>query len=129
MLKKFDQKLNSQYVDHFYEFIGKWDAPSRCGLKILKKTDYDVVIATELYLENPGTSATQYCKELAAMIIKDHNLNPERLRFIVRSPENKSKLSFLNEFFSLAILEWDGESFKSVSWESISKEEVDSMIS
>lgn len=128
MIKSYKPELNTVYVDLFYDFKGTWDVPSRCGLKIVKKASEDVVIATELYLENPGTSVTEYCHKLATLVVKDYGLEPARCCFIVRTPENNSKLSFLNEFFSRAHMTWDGEKFEKPRWEPLTKEQVDVLV-
>lgn len=128
MIKSYKPELNTTYVELFYDFKGTWDVPSRCGLKIVKKADQDIVIATELYLENPGTSVTEFCNRLATLILKDYDMDVSRFCFIVRTPENNSKLSFLNEFFSKAHMEWDGEKFGKPRWEPLSKDAVDALL-
>jgi hypothetical protein len=128
MIKNYKPELNTAYVDKFYDFKGNWDVPSRCGLKIVRNSESDLVIATELYLENPGTSVTEFCTKLAALVVKDFELDPLKLCFIVRTPENNSKLSFLNEFFSRANMNWDGNSFNGLRWEPYTKERVDSLL-
>lgn len=128
MIKDYNQELNTAYVDLFYDFKGVWDIPSRCGLKIVKTEKEDIVIATELYSENPGTSVTEFCNRLATIIVKDHGLDPARLCFIVRTPDNNSKMSFWNEFFSRADMAWDGEKFGNPRWEKLSKEQVDHLL-
>ncbi len=128
MIKSYKPELNTAYVDLFYDFKGIWDVPSRCGLKIVRQENRDIVIATEIYLENPGTSVTEFCERLATLVVKDYGLSPEKTCFIVRTPENNSKLSFLNEFFSCAHMEWDGQKFGKPRWEPLEKSVVDEMI-
>jgi hypothetical protein len=128
MIKSYKPELNTTYVDLFYDFKGTWDVPSRCGLKMVKKAATDIVIATELYLENPGTSVTEFSNKLATLIVQDYDLDPTRCCFIVRTPENNSKLTFLNEFFSRAHMEWDGQKFSKPRWEPLSKEQVDALL-
>ncbi len=127
-MKDYQQELSSPYVDDFYDFKGLWEVPSRCGLKIVKRADKDVVIATELYTENPGTSVTEFCHRLATIIVNDKALEPSRLMFIVRTPDNKSKMTFWNEFFAWAKMEWDGEKFNKPVWQKLSKDEVDALL-
>jgi|WetSurMetagenome_2_1015567.scaffolds.fasta_scaffold310160_2 hypothetical protein len=128
MIKNYKPELNTAYVDKFYDFKGNWDVPSRCGLKIARNSDWDIVIATELYLENPGTSVTEFCPKLATLIVIEFELDPDKLCFIVRTPENNSKLSFLNEFFSKANMAWIGNCFSSPQWEPLTKERVDALL-
>lgn len=128
MIKNYRPELNTAYVDKFYDFKGIWDVPSRCGLKIVTHKEHVIVIATELYLENPGTSVTEFCERLATLIVKEFELVAPQVIFIVRTPENKSKLSFLNEFFSRAHMDWDGASYGKPRWEPLSKDQVDDLI-
>lgn len=128
MIKNYKQELNTPYVDKLYDYKGTWDVPSRCGLKIVQRETEDVVIATELYSDNPGTSVTEFCNKLATVIVKDHEMDPSRLCFIVRTPDNKSKMSFWNEFFTRAYMEWDGEKFGKPRWEKLTKEYVDQLL-
>jgi hypothetical protein len=128
MIKNYNPQFNSAYVDCFYDFKGQWEVPSRCGIKIKRTPEMDLVIATELYLENPGTSVTEFCAKLATLIVENHELDPQKLCFIVRTPENHSKLSFLNEFFALAHMEWNGTQYGRPQWEPVSKEKVDALL-
>lgn len=128
MIKDYKQELGSAYVDMLYDYKGTWDVPSRCGLKIVTTPRQDVVIVTELYTENPGTSVTEFCNKLATLILKEKGLDPERFCFIVRTPDNNSKMSFWNEFFAQAHMEWDGEKFGKPRWEKLTKEYVDQLI-
>jgi hypothetical protein len=129
MIKNFNVAFNSKYFDQVYEYKGQWDVPSRCGLKIVRKEDRDIVFATELYAENPGTSVTQWCSQLAAAVCKDFDLKSERLYFIVHAPDTKSKLTFLNESFSLVRFTFDGEKFINPQWETITGKDVDDFLS
>jgi len=52
-------KVPKTYYDEIFDFSGQWGMPSKCGLKILKKRNKNIVIVTEMYQENPGTSVTQ----------------------------------------------------------------------
>lgn len=115
------EKMDKQdkYIDDIFHFQGKWEMPSLCGLKILKRADHHLIILTELYTENPGSSATDMIKTLAGMIAKKYNLDPERSVFIIRNPERSSHYEFLAETFHLARMKWDGERFSGLLWEKI----------
>jgi len=119
---------NSEYIDEIFDFNGQWDIPSKCGLKIIKKSNKTIIIATELYLNNPGTSIATYCPQLAAIVCENKPINPLEVIFIVHTPDNKSKLTFLNEFFYKVDLDWNGEKFLNPKWNSVAKEEVDKLI-
>ena len=66
------------YMDRTYDFKGQWDAPSRCGLKIVTGKDGSIVIVTELFEENPGTSVTGFIARLATQVVKEFGLDPAR---------------------------------------------------
>ena len=57
------------YYDELFHFKGQWDMPSCCGLRILRRVK-TVVIATELYQDNPGTSVAAAGKSLAEQICR-----------------------------------------------------------
>ena len=128
MIKQFNREINSDYFDSVYEFKGQWEVPSKCGLKIVKNVDKTIVIATELYAENPGTSVTNYCAQLAGIICKEHEIPTEKLVFIVHDPDSKSKLTFMNEYFYRVDLTWDGTKFTQPKWNQIDKSIVDNMM-
>lgn len=128
MIKSFNEKLNSDYFSEVYDYPGQWDVPSRCGLKMVKQTNRTVVIATELYAENPGTSVTNFCAQLATRICYDFKIEPNSLVFIVHDPDSRSKLSFLNEFFYRVDFDRDGERFVNPRWTQLGREEVNRLI-
>ena len=70
-MEKFDK-----YVDQQYHFKGKWDVPSLCGLKIVRKPEKTIIIATNLYKLNPGTSISRWTAPLANSICNDFNIDP-----------------------------------------------------
>jgi hypothetical protein len=116
------------YSDCIFDFRGRWDAPSRCGLKIIKKQDRHIVIVTELFEENPGTSVTEFNSELAAIIIKELSLDPEKFLFIEHNPDRGSKLDHYKESFDIVRFQRDGGRFHDPEWESISRDRVDELI-
>jgi len=116
------------YVDQIYHFKGMWDAISRCGLKIIKKPDRHIVIATELYEENPGTSVTEYNTGLAALIVNEFSLDPEKLVFIEHCPDRGSRLEHYRQTFDIVRFQRDGSGFSNPAWERISRQDVDEMI-
>ena len=72
--------------------------PSRCGLKILQ-TEKTVIIVTELYQDNPGTSVTAAGKSLAEQICRDRGLDLNTIMYLECKPDTDSKLSFYDEEF------------------------------
>lgn len=116
------------YSDSIFEFRGRWDAPSRCGLKIVKNQDRHVVIVTELFEENPGTSVTEFNAELAAIIVREFSLDPHKLIFIEHCPDRGSKLDHYKETFDIVRFSLEGARFTDPEWERVGREKVDILI-
>lgn len=91
-------QVPEKYYDEFFEFKGQWDVPSRCGLKIIK-SEKTVVIVTELYKDNPGTSVTASGVNLAEQICSEKNLDINEIIYLECNPNTNSKLSFYDEEF------------------------------
>jgi hypothetical protein len=87
-----------KYYDEVFNFKGQWDVPSRCGLRILRQKK-PVVIVTELYQDNPGTSVTAAGKALAEQICRDKGLALNESVYLECNPDTNSKLSFYDEEF------------------------------
>ncbi len=117
-----------KYIDRIFDFQGRWGAPSRCGLRVVKKQDRHIVIVTELFEENPGTSVTEYSAELAAIIMGDFSLDPEKLVFIEHCPDRGSKLDHYKESFDMVSFRRDGGRFTDPEWERVSRDRVDELI-
>ena len=120
--------LKTDFIDKIFEYPGLWDTPSKCGLKIVRSNGKTIVIATELYNENPGTSVTDSIIHIAAKICSEESINPENIIFIEHSPDMKSKMDFWNECFYRVHLNWHDGQFKNQKWETISKEQLIELI-
>jgi len=106
-------QVPERYYDEIFEFKGQWDMPSRCGLRIITSKDVSskdvsskdaeknktVVIVTELYQDNPGTSVTAAGKILAEQICRSKNLELDKIMYLECNPGTNSKLSFYDEDF------------------------------
>jgi len=92
-------KVPEKYYDEVFSFKGQWDVPSCCGLRILRQQDKTVVIVTELYQDNPGTSITAAGKILAEQICRDKGLDLDKITYLECNPDTHSKLSFYDEEF------------------------------
>lgn len=92
-------KVSKEYYDEQFDFKGQWDMPSRCGLKIRNVNGTPVIIVTELYQENPGTSVTYAGESLARQVCEAKGLNLDAVRYIECTPDTNSKLSFYDEEF------------------------------
>lgn len=94
-------KPSFENIDDFFEFNGLWDIKSKCGIKICKNNGKFVVIVSELYLDNPGTSVTQAVNILPQQICSKYNIPFDQLIYIEHNPDMNSKLSFYDEEFFL----------------------------
>ncbi|MDR3046209.1 MAG: hypothetical protein LBU51_01165 [Bacteroidales bacterium] len=114
-------QVSEKYYDEIFDFKGQWDLPSKCGLKIMDKSDKKVVIVTELYQDNPGTSVTYAGQSLATQICEAKGLDFSKIIYIECNPDTKSKLSFYDEEF----FEVDFNDSSHTNYRLLSKKEVD----
>ncbi|NOX85009.1 MAG: hypothetical protein GXO86_03435 [Chlorobi bacterium] len=121
-------KEKSKYMDRVYHFKGKWDVPSICGLKVVEKPDKTIVIATNLYDENPGTSISRWSAQLATGICNELKIDPGKLLFIEHNPDIRSRLDFYKETFDIVTFHREEDHFTQPQWKRISREEVDELI-
>lgn len=122
--------ISSPYIDEVFHFPGQWDMPSLCGLKIVRKAEKTVVVVTNLYEDNPGTSVSRWVVELAKNISDTFHIPPERMVFIEHNPDKNSRLEFYKETFDLVIFRGDmGEELSKPVWQRISRLETDRLLS
>ncbi len=126
MSKKINEKRN--FIDEVFDFPGLWDMPSKCGLKIVRKLRQTIVIVTDLYDENPGTSVTSYCAELATYIVGKKDLPMQEIRFIQHNPDVGSKYEFLNETFDEVSFEITPNAFSNPQWKRVDRAYVEALI-
>lgn len=119
----------NQYMDRYYDYPGQWDSPSRCGLKVVHRKDgKTLVIATEIYRQNPGTPVTEWCAPLATGLLQETGCLPEQLIFIEHTPDVGSKLDFYEETFDMVNFIWNGSEFTDPRWQRIDASEVDKLM-
>jgi len=99
-----------------------------CGLKVIKKQDKTIVIATNLYQINPGTSISRWSAQLATAICHDFDIEFDYLIFIERNPDRKSKLDFYKETFDIVEFSLDTDQLTNPVWKRLSKEAIDEMM-
>lgn len=121
-------KTSDSYIDEIIDFKGVWDMHSRCGLKIFQKNDKHIVIVTELYQDNPGSSITSVSASLANQIIERYHIIPEQLIYIESNPEMNSKLSFYDEEYYIVSFEINNEKLSNPSWKKMTKEEFSELM-
>ena len=118
----------SNYQDQIYHFKGLWDLPSICGLKIIKKPSNSIVIATDLFDENPGTSITEWNTKLIKEICDNNKINYNEVIYIEHTPNKKTKLSFNQESFYQVRFNIIDDKFDNPKWEEMTKDQVDKLI-
>lgn len=117
-------KVPASYYDQIFAFDGSWDMPSKCGLKILEKQGKHIIIVTELYQENPGTSVTYAGASLLLQICRAKGFNVEDTLYIECNPDTHSVLSFYDEAYFLVTFRHDGDNLVDPTYKQLSKEEV-----
>lgn len=118
-------KVSPKYYDEIFDFAGQWDMPSKCGLKMIKHNDKQIVIVTELYQDNPGTSVTYAGGSLIKQICEAKHIHPDHLIYIECNPDTNSKLSFYDEemFQVLFDINDEGE-FTNLKYKQLTQEEI-----
>ena len=118
-----------RYMDRHYDYLGQWDSPSRCGLKIIKRKDgKTLAIATEIYRQNPGTPVTEWVAPLATAIMKDFCGDPACFIFIEHTPDLRSRLTFYGETFDRVDFDVAGNTLVNPRWTRITKDETNALM-
>lgn len=119
-----------KFTDFIYHYKGEWGVDSKCGLKLAKTSNgITIVIATDLYDENPGTSVTSWNASLATAIAKEYKIPALQLYFVEHTPDRGSKLTFYKETFFHVSFQWDGEKFTQPDWQAVTREEIEELLS
>jgi len=119
----------NKYMDRIYPFTGQWEAPSRCGIKVVNRKDgRTLVIVTEIYRQNPGTPVTEWCAPLAAMLLKEFKCKAEDFIFIEHTPDLQSKLDFYSETFDHVTFEINEQILVNPRWTRLTPEQVDMLM-
>lgn len=121
-------KLSMDYVDEVFEFEGLWGVPSMCGLSIHKQPDRHLVIATELWDKNPGTSITNFCAQLAELVCEKFELDRDKLLFIEHCPESGSHMEIYAETFHRVTFDRVDGQLKNPDWTAMTRQEVDALL-
>jgi len=112
-----------KYYEEIFHFSGAWEQPSACGLKIIAKDGKKIVIVTELYQDNPGTSVTAAGHRLARQICEQKGLSLSEITYLECTPDTNSVLSFYSEqYFEVT---WD-DALKA-NYRKLSEEETDDL--
>jgi len=118
--KNQNMQVPQKYYDEIFTFAGQWDQPSACGLKIVDKNGKKIVIVTELYQNNPGTSVTAAGISLAKQICEKKGLSLSEIMYLECSPDTNSVLSFYNEqFYEVTFSDPSRANYRKLSFEEI----------
>ena len=113
-------KVPEKYYDEIFNFEGQWGQPSACGLKIVDKDNKKIVVVTELYQDNPGTSVTSAGRNLAKQICEKKGLSLPDIIYLECTPDTNSVLSFYDEqYFEVTFTDTP-----QVKYRKLSKEEI-----
>jgi hypothetical protein len=117
-------RVPEKYYTEVFHYEGQWGQPSACGLKIMEKDNKKVVIATELYQDNPGTSVTAAGYNLAKQICAKKGLNLLNIIYLECTPDTNSVLSFYDEqYFEVTF-----NNAQQPNYRKLSKEEVEYLL-
>ncbi len=116
------------FIDEIFKYEGLWNRKATCGLKIIRKPDTTLIIATDLYKENPGGSITEFVAELTLLICNSFKIDINNITFIHHVPEVKSSLEFYAEAFYLVSFEVDDNELVNPDWEKKTRKEVEAII-
>lgn len=116
-------KLTQYNIDESYTFEGTFGMPSKCGLKIKDFNHQKLVIVTELYKENPGTSITSVPCALAQQICTSFNIQLEELLYIECAPGMNSKLNFYDEVYFKVDFEIINNRLHNPKWTKLNEDE------
>ena len=121
-------RVPEKYYDEVFDFKGQWDVPSKCGLKTLDYKGGKVVIVTELYQENPGTSVTYAGYSLFKQICERKGYAESDVIYLECNPDTNSKLSFYEEeFYEVTFPQKNGGSGQPI-YRQLSADEINDII-
>lgn len=117
-------RVSDKYFDEIFDFLGQWDMASKCGLKITDVEGKKIVVVTELYQDNPGTSVTYAGGSLFKQICDKKGFDTNNVIYIECNPNTNSKLSFYDEEFFQVTFDNNNGNFINPQYKQLSKEEV-----
>ena len=123
-----NSKTSTDYIEEIYEYKGQWDVASKCGLLVRKHPKMHIVIATELYDDNPGTSVNYWSARIAEAICKERDLDSSKLIFIEHAPDRGSKLEIYQEAFDRVLFLRTENGETELDWQSLTREQVDGLL-
>lgn len=111
-----------------YDFRGLWGMPSRCYLRIIKSDLNTVIIVSELYKENPGTTITDVTVQLADQVCKHFSIDYDSMIYIEHNPKTNTKLSFYEEEYFRVFFAVNDGLLEKPEYKQISEEELNTLM-
>ncbi|MDD2530476.1 MAG: hypothetical protein PHN41_04535 [Bacteroidales bacterium] len=121
-------KVPEKYYDEVFDFMGQWEVWGKCGLKIVDYRGKKIIIVTELYQDNPGTSITYNATLLIKQIVQKKGFDINNITYIECNPNTNSVLSFYDEEFFEVSFDFEDNQFKNPKYRQISSEEIREII-
>lgn len=121
-------KVQKKHFDEIFDFKGKWDVPSKCGLRILERNGTSVVVVTEIYQHNPGSSVTYAGGLLLEQICRTKGLDPENVIYIECNPDTGSRLSFYAEEYYRVDFSIENGKFVNPKYTQLSDDEIKELL-
>ncbi|HPW78800.1 MAG TPA: hypothetical protein PK676_05960 [Bacteroidales bacterium] len=121
-------KVQKKHFDEIFDFKGKWDVPSKCGLRILERNGKSVVVVTEIYQHNPGSSVTYAGGLLLEQICRTKGLDPENVIYIECNPDTGSRLSFYAEEYYRVDFSIENGKFVNPKYTQLSDDEIKELL-
>ncbi|PKP20889.1 MAG: hypothetical protein CVU02_00155 [Bacteroidetes bacterium HGW-Bacteroidetes-19] len=116
-------KLTHYHIDETFDFEGTFGMPSKCGLKIKDYEDKKLVIVTELYQDNPGTSITSVTSSLAQQICQKYGIDCNTLIYLECAPGMNSKLNFYDEAYYKVDFQITNNTLQHPKWTKLNDDE------
>ena len=121
-------KVPPKYYDEIFDFAGQWDMPSKCGLKLIQRGDTTIILTTELYQDNPGSSITYTGGSLIKQVCDAKKLDINKITYIECNPDTHSKLSFYDEeMFRVKVDLQDGMP-TNLQYEQLTQDEIKNLL-
>lgn len=112
------------WVDEIYHYKGLWEAPSFCGIKVIRQPEKTIVILTDLYDENPGTTVTEWIVPLVKTMVDEYQLDLTKDIVIQHTPDiGSSKVFYQPEFDRIEVLPAP-DNIQQVTWHSLTEDEI-----
>jgi hypothetical protein len=114
---KTDYRSKTSFQMH-YGYLAKWD--SWCDVDVYSGGDKPALVIFTEVADNPGTSITNAIETIAAMVVKDYDLDPVATIFI-------EHYTYDPETFDKVEMPWTGDSYDNPKWTSIGIADVKAM--